>query len=235
MAEHNLYFLGVARVQGEGIVIAQHSNDSNVELSGVTQVIEQPTMNMQPGKHYSFNVGENQAWHLICDELGLIYILICVPSYKAKCAYLCLDELQRQFMHSVGEKATTAKTEQYSSHCRNMMTILCKKYNDLEKVDKMAAVAKKVENVKIVMQDNVDAALQNCVKLENIERQAEELQMQAGVFKKNANELKNKIRCKEIRLKLIIATCVLAVLGAIIGIIAYMVDKDKKANSSTSK
>ena len=72
MADHNLYFLGVARVQGEGIVIAQHSNDSNVELSGVTQVIEQPTMNMQPGKHYSFNVGENQAWHLICGTCPLL-------------------------------------------------------------------------------------------------------------------------------------------------------------------
>ena len=69
MADLNIYFLAVGRVQGEGIVVASHSNDSNVELSGVTQVIEQPTMNMQPGKHYSFDVGKkdspSQAWHLI--------------------------------------------------------------------------------------------------------------------------------------------------------------------------
>ena len=65
MSEHNIYFLAVARVQGEGIVVAQHSNDSDVELSGVTQVIEQPNMNMQPGKHYSFTVGATQGWHLI--------------------------------------------------------------------------------------------------------------------------------------------------------------------------
>ena len=65
MSEHNIYFLAVARVQGEGIVVAQHSNDSDVELSGVAQVIEQPNMNMQPGKHYSFTVGSTQGWHLI--------------------------------------------------------------------------------------------------------------------------------------------------------------------------
>ena len=84
------------------------------------------------------------------------------------------------------------------------MQVLCKKYNDLATVDKLAAVAKKVENVKVVMQDNVDIALQNCVKLENIEKQAEELQQQAGVFKKNANELKNKMRCKEICLNCVL-------------------------------
>jgi hypothetical protein len=65
MSEHNIYFLAVARVAGAGIVVASHSNDCNVELSGVTQVIEQPTMQIEPGKHYSFNVGNSQAWHLI--------------------------------------------------------------------------------------------------------------------------------------------------------------------------
>jgi hypothetical protein len=134
-------------------------------------------------------------------------------------------------MSQVGQKACTAESEQYSSLCRNLMQVLCKKYNDLATVDKLAAVAKKVENVKVVMQDNVDIALQNCVKLENIEKQAEELQQQAGVFKKNANELKNKMRCKEIKLKLCIAFIVLSVIGAIVGIIVWQVDANKPQSS----
>ena len=74
MSDLNIYFLAVARVQGEGIVVASHSNDSSVELSGVTQVIEQPTMSMQPGKHYSFDVGKapgGQTWHLISGRCSL--------------------------------------------------------------------------------------------------------------------------------------------------------------------
>jgi len=39
-------------------------------------------------------------------------------------------------------------------------------------VDKLAGLAQKVNSVKLVMQDNVDAALQNTVKLDHIERQA---------------------------------------------------------------
>ena len=64
-----------------------------------------------------------------------------------------------------------------------------------------------MENVKAVMQDNITQGLQNCVKLESIQQQAEELQMQAGVFKKNAVELRKKMRCKEIKTKVSVSVC----------------------------
>ena len=44
------------------------------------------------------------------------------------------------------------------------------KYDNLAEVDKLASVTKKVDAVKLVMQDNVDMALQNCVKLEAVEK-----------------------------------------------------------------
>jgi hypothetical protein len=50
----------------------------------------------------------------------------------------------------------------------------------------------------------------------------EELQQQAGVFKKNANELKNKMWWKNMKMRLIIATIVLVILGIIIGIAVAM-------------
>jgi hypothetical protein len=84
-----------------------------------------------------------------------------------------------------------------------------------------------VDSVKLVMQENVDLALQNCVKLENIERAAEELQQQAGVFKRNANELKNKMWWKNMKMKLIIGFIILAILGIIIGVAVAMTSKGK--------
>ena len=79
---------------------------------------------------------------------------------------------------------------------------ICQKYDNLADVDKLAAVAKKVDSVKLVMQENVDIALQNCVKLESIEKAAEELQQQAGVFKRNANELKKKMWWKDMKVSI---------------------------------
>lgn len=197
--------------------------------------------------------------------MNLIYIVIVRNDYPQRCAYLCLQELQRsvryqppllhamlfpypplrafacplgyqQFSAKVGDKAAKANDRTLDKMCLSIFQVLCKKYNNLAEVDKLAAVAQKVENVKLVMQENVDMALQNCVKLENIERQAEELQQQAGVFKRNATDLKNKMWWKNMKMKLILAFIFLAILGIIIGVIAYMVQKnktDKDSGSST--
>lgn len=64
----NVFFLGVARMAGQGIVVASYSYNTETELSGVKQVLEQPNMNLTPGKHYSFAVG-NMAWHLISGKV----------------------------------------------------------------------------------------------------------------------------------------------------------------------
>jgi len=217
----NVYFLAVARIQQQGIVVASYSYNSETNIDGVKQVLEQPNMNMQPGKHYSFSVGQ-VAWHLIADESGLIYILICKLTYPQRCAHTCLEELQRAFVAKCGDKATSAKAGALSNSCSSLMLKICQKYDNLAEVDKLAAVAKKVDSVKLVMQENVDLALQNCVKLENIEKAAEELQQQAGVFKRNANELKKKMWWKNMKMKLIIAAIILIILGIIIAVAVTM-------------
>lgn len=96
------------------------------------------------------------------------------------------------------------------------------KYDNLSEVDKLASVTKKVDAVKLVMQDNVDMALQNCVKLESIEKQAEELQQQAGVFKRSAHDLKKKMWWQNMKMRLIIGGIVVVILAIIIGVIVHM-------------
>ena len=51
----------------------------------------------------------------------------------------------------------------------DLMSKLAAKYDNLTEIDKLAAVTQKVESVKLVMQKNVEVALQNCVKLQDIE------------------------------------------------------------------
>jgi len=77
-----------------------------------------------------------------------------------------------QFVSKVGDKASTAKDRSLDKQCSGLMQKICQKYDNLAEVDKLASVARKVDTVKLVMQENVDAALQNCVKLESIEKAA---------------------------------------------------------------
>jgi hypothetical protein len=219
MSDQNVYFVGVSRIaSGEGLVVSSYSYKTDIELSGVKSVLEQPDVNILPGKHYSFTVGQ-VAWHLIQDDNSLIYILICQQSYPQRVAITCLEEVQRQFCSKVDvHKAATAKDGAFSRTCAQLFQKICDKYDNLSEVDKLSAVSKKVETVKLTMQENVDLALQNCVKLETIEAAAEELQQQAGVFKKSAHDLKNKMWWKNIKMWLIIGFIVLLILGIIIGV-----------------
>jgi len=50
-----------------------------------------------------------------------------------------------------------------------------------------------VEAVKVVMQDSIEMALQNCVALESIDQKADELQSQAGMFKTRAKNLRRQM------------------------------------------
>lgn len=102
-------------------------------------------------------------------------------------------------MAKFGDKATTAKERSLDKPSSSLLLKICQTYDNLAAVDKLSAVSKKVDSVKLVMQENVDIALQNCVKLESIEKAAAELQQQAGVFKRNANELKKKMWWKNIK------------------------------------
>lgn len=62
----NVFFLAVARLSSEmrGVIIGNFSYNTETDLNGVKKVLEQPNLDMRPGKHYSFNVND-MAWHLI--------------------------------------------------------------------------------------------------------------------------------------------------------------------------
>lgn len=84
--------------------------------------------------------------------------------------------------------------------------------------NKVNEVNEKLDKVKVIMNDNIDLALQNCAKLETMELKSEELLQQAGVFKKSAKDIRNKLWWKNMRAKLIIATVVFIIVGIITAI-----------------
>jgi hypothetical protein len=66
----NVFFLGVARLSEDlrGTIIGSFAYNTEIDLSGVRKVLEQPNLDMSPGKHYSFQIGE-VTWHLIQGNL----------------------------------------------------------------------------------------------------------------------------------------------------------------------
>lgn len=83
----------------------------------------------------------------------------------------------------------------------------------------------KVNEVKNIMHENIEKATENCVKLESIDRTAEDLMKEAGVFQINAKKLKNKLWWKNIKIWVISAAGVFIVLGIIVAIVVSYYNK----------
>ena len=77
----------------------------------------------------------------------------------------------------------------------------------------------KIEEVKNIMHENIEKAAENCVKLESIDRKAEELMVDAAVFQTTAKELKNKLWWKNMKIWLIFAVAIVVIILIIFAIV----------------
>lgn len=127
-----------------------------------------------------------------------------------------LQELYTTFMAKVGGEATTAPENGLSRKATNLMAEACKKYDDLDKVDKAAALVNKVDVVKTQMQSNISDMLKNTEKAEDLAAKSDQLNEQASVFKKKATDLKKQMACKNLKMTLILGGIVLIILIAIL-------------------
>ena len=112
-----------------------------------------------------------------------VYILISQPDYPNRCAHACLEELERTFVAKAGDQSLSASSHRaLNRSCQSLLQKVFQKYDNVAEVDRLSQVNQKVENVKLVMQENVEMALANCVVLENIENMTEDLQNQVYLF-----------------------------------------------------
>jgi len=97
-----------------------------------------------------------------------------------------------------------------------MLKALCDEFNDLNAIDKLASVQSKVDGVRTVMQSNIQSALKNTDKLEDIDEKAVVLAESANKFKNSSAGLKRNMRWRYIRMVSIMVLLVAAVLAVII-------------------
>ena len=228
---HNVSFVAVARFV-DRTVVAWCSHGANVDLAGVRTVLDPASMqDIERDKHYNF-ASAGVAWHLTSDGDTWIYVAITATDYPLRHASGLLGELRGAFAPKATKGLNTRLAGGLNGDLQPKFSRLCARYDDLTQVDNIHATLGKVEAVKVVMQDSIELALQNCVSLEAIDQKADELQSQAGMFKSKAKKLRSQMWWKKCKMQLLITFLVLTIIGVIVVIImAYtgaFKDKDKK-------
>lgn len=111
--------------------------------------IKQTFKNVNTDNYYTFDSGV-ASWHIMVDDLGLIYVLIAAHTYPKRCAYLCLQELQPVFRAKAGQKALESKEEGGLNNAfKSQLRKFCEKYEDASSIDSLASTVRKVDGVKL--------------------------------------------------------------------------------------
>lgn len=163
---YHLFIIQVAKSVEEGaVLVASYCHHSKIDKTAIKTVLT----NVGTSGHFNFPT-EEYIWNFLSDN-GLIYILICRTNYPQRCAALCLDECKSTFESKYALTQTiSAKENSLSKGFKDQFRKLCVKYNNPADVDAIASAKRKVDSVKLVMQDNIELALRNCVKLETMEQ-----------------------------------------------------------------
>jgi len=127
-----------------------------------------------------------------------------------------LQELYGSFMDKVGGEAAEAAENGLSRKAKIVMADACKKYDDLDNIDKAAALTNKVEGVKTQMQSNIANMLKNTEKAESLAEKSDQLNEQASVFKKKSTDLRKQMAWKNLKMTLLLGGLVIVILIVIL-------------------
>jgi len=248
MADTKLRCALVYHLEDEPIVIAKYDHASQYEThagtdqgtlyggrdknyaDAVGKIIgsDPPSGLSEAGKIGGFKIVQSDVHQVVygSDTDGICCAVVTGLGYPSRTAIAMLTELYDEFIGKFGDQALSAKENSLNKRSKTILSTTCKKYEDSANVDKAQAVLGKVEGVKAQMQDNIAGMLKNTEKAESLAEQSDQLNEQAAVFQKNSTALKKQMKCKNMKMTILLTGLVI---GILLIILVPLIIKAKKS------
>lgn len=207
MSSSNVLFLAVLRRNLPNMFQYDVFYKNNMHVDEMVICNTLLEIKIEPYKFYSFERNTDK-WMLYGND-RLLYLMIAVIEYPTRCMNNCIKEMfSYKHMHS-----------------KQSLIKISMKYDNPATFDELSKVTFKIEEVKLIMHENIEIALQNCVKLEYVQEQSQNLMHQAKQFKDSSKELNWKMWWKNIKMKAMITLIIIVILTVIISIISVELSK----------
>lgn len=215
-AEGNIRFAVFARLS-DGLTLAtfkgKGSNATTVETAN--KVLR--SGNLKPKSQLTVTIDQTTGTlHLAAGEVDVIAV-ITAPAYPRRSAFKLLDEIRAGVDACIPPEGVTGATKD-GEYAKQMPFLreACTRYEDLAEVDKITAVGAQVEEVKAVMEGNINKMLDNAETVNAVEDKSEQLRAGAQQFQRRSEHVKRMMWWRLVKLKLIFGTLILVVLGYIL-------------------
>jgi hypothetical protein len=149
-----------------------------------------------------FGVAVSLTWedYLVCyvirDDFDLFCYCIFTFKYPLRLGLRFIDELAPIYESKFRNKIQTAKENDLVKSSKEMLQIICAKYDDVTKVDSLYKAHTKLNEVKNTMSESITVMIENTESVESIYTLAKDMNEEAQIFKRNSSKLKNQMRCR---------------------------------------
>mmetsp|Transcript_39223 Transcript_39223/g.65916 ORF Transcript_39223/g.65916 Transcript_39223/m.65916 type:complete len:293 (-) Transcript_39223:113-991(-) len=210
----SIKLLTVSRLE-DGLVLASYrAKDKGAECEETVDRVLR-SGNIQPNSQITVVINDDiGTLHLLA---GTIDVLSAVTNatYPRRSAFQLLKDARDAVVNNVapGEITGTSERGALSRTCKPWLKQLSEKYSVLASVDKITAVGAKVDEVRLVMEGNINRVLDNAENLSNVEDKAENLRQNAQQFQRKSESLRKVLWWRNLKMKLIVLLLVLSIVG----------------------
>lgn len=190
MAEPNIRFLGVARLQ-DRVPLMWHCSASSPEL--YEGKFRKLLASGRVAEHSRLTVTDRDVGciHFECDPV-CVFMTMCEPSYPQRAAFKLLTEFRDEFTAEFGPGVRGAREGELNKPGKRMAKLFMEQYELARNVDQLEGVKYQVDEVKGVMESNIQQALNNQENLDTLVDKTDVMRNEASNFQRSSQAVKNK-------------------------------------------
>lgn len=150
------------------------------------------------------------------------YLVVADEGYGRQIPFVFLERVADEFDSKLGAKGRTAATnsldKQFGPRLKHHMEYVMA---HPEEISKVAAVQRKVDEVKNIMVENIEKVLERGEKIELLVDKTDDLRYQAEKFHKTGRHLRSKMWWQNFKMKILLCSIILIVILIIVLLICF--------------
>jgi hypothetical protein len=193
---------------GEIILVSHHA-----EAENYTPMVRSILRNLDNTKDQklAYSVDSFQVHVLI--ESGIAYTCVTYLTNKRYFPFVFLETVRKKFLEvpSLCTRAVTASENEFDRDFYPIIAQVAGVFN-AGQGDRVSQIHNQVEDVKRIMLDNVEKVIERGERLDDLLSKTENLESHSSIFRQGAHDIRVRVRCKNIKMWLVIGGLVSAVL-----------------------
>jgi len=193
------------------IVLAEYSNSTGNFTHITRRILEK--IPQQDGK-MSY-VYDKHVFHYVCSD-EITYMCMTEQTFSRSMAFNFLEDIRKRFTAAYGTRGKTALSMAMNAEFSHVLQRQMEFFSTNPNADKLSQTAKQVEDVKKVMQSNIEQVIERGEKIDLLVDKTEGLKENSHTFKHQATSLKRALWWKNVKLTIFIVVIVIAVVLLIV-------------------